>query len=89
MKAFKANHKSNPPDNSKYTMAWLNKKQQSIRAEKHVSDQHFAITEFEFHCDAFFTLSLELLNSLRSAVGLTQRIPPFGDKLRHGPDSTT
>lgn len=31
-----------------------------------------------------FTLSLELLNGLRSAVGLTQRIPPFGDKLRQG-----
>lgn len=35
-------------------------------------------------CLIFFTLSLELLNGLRSAVGLTQRIPPFGDKLRHG-----
>lgn len=32
---------------------------------------------------AVFTLSLELLNGLRSAAGLTQRIPPFGDKLRH------
>jgi len=33
---------------------------------------NFAITEFKFHCNAFFlffTLSLELLNGLRSAVG--------------------
>lgn len=30
----------------------VKKKKQLIRAEKHVSDQHFAITEFEFHCVA-------------------------------------
>lgn len=34
---------------------------------------------FRVFCFCFFTLSLELLNGLRSAVGLTQRIPPFGD----------
>lgn len=38
--------------------------------------------EISLHC--CFTLSLELLNGLRSAVGMTQRIPPFGDKLRQG-----
>lgn len=65
--------------------SWF-KRKQSIWAGKHESDQHFAITEFQFHCVTgffFFTLSQELLNGLRSAVGLTQRIPPFGDKLRH------
>lgn len=38
-----------PSDNSKYTMAWLNK---SIPAGKHVSDQHFFFAKF--HCVALF-----------------------------------
>lgn len=56
--------------------------------KKTVSDQHFKSQNFNFiallFVFLFFTLSLELLNGLRSSVGLTQRIPPFGDKLRHG-----
>lgn len=31
-----------------------NNKQQQSELERHVSDQHFAITEFEFHCVAVF-----------------------------------
>lgn len=67
-------------------IVFLNKKRQSIQAGKTciwptlLQSQNF----FKFHCVAVFTLSLELLNGLRSAVGLTQRIPPFGDKLRQG-----
>lgn len=78
--------KQKPSDNSNYTMAWLKKRIKEIRAEN-IWPTLCAITEFQFHCVAFFlsfTLSLELLNGLRSAVGLTQRIPPFGDKLRQG-----
>lgn len=58
----------------KYTMAWLKTVNPSW---KHVSDQHFAITEFAFHCIAFYLITGALEWSTFSS-GLTQRIPPFG-----------
>lgn len=70
-------------------MVLKKKKNKLIRAEKHVSDQHFAITEFEFHCVAVFTLSLELLNGLRSAVGIDSKDSSFWGQTTTGPDSMT
>lgn len=66
-------------------LSWLTKHNKS-QLERHVSDQHFVQSQnFEFHCVAvLLPYHWSSWTVYVQQWGLTQRIPPFGDKLRHG-----